>query len=154
MESKDIQKKRQQYQRIQTQISELLQKKGNFMSRLATIVSVLHHKRTYFFWTGFYLLDAGELIVGPYQGPLACQLLQKNKGVCWAAINQGKTLIVPDVEQFPDHIACDSRSKSEVVVPLKNKNNEIIGVLDVDSTALNSFDEIDGEFLTAIVNMI
>lgn len=120
---------------------------------MATIAAVLHQKMDYFFWTGFYLLRDGELIVGPYQGPLACIKLQKDTGVCWAGINQNRTLIVPDVQQFPGHIACDSRSQSEMVVPLKNLNDEIIGVLDVDSKDLNSFDEVDARWLERILSL-
>jgi GAF domain-containing protein len=107
-----------------------------------------------FFWTGYYLLHEGELIVGCYQGPLACQVLEKNRGVCWAAIQQQKTIIVPDVNQFPGHIACDSRSKSEIAVPLKDTRGNVRGVLDVDSQLLNNFDETDATWLEKIVNMI
>ncbi len=121
---------------------------------MVTLLAVLHHKMDYFFWTGFYLLQDGKLQVGPYQGSLACINLAKDSGVCWAAINSKKTVIVEDVEAFPGHIACDSRSKSEVVVPLKNQNNEIIGVLDVDSSELNSFDEIDVLWLEKIVGLV
>ena len=121
---------------------------------MVTLLAVLHHKMDYFFWIGFYLLQDGKLQVGPYQGSLACINLAKDSGVCWAAINSKKTVIVEDVEAFPGHIACDSRSKSEVVVPLKNQNNEIIGVLDVDSSELNSFDEIDVLWLEKIVGLV
>jgi GAF domain-containing protein len=107
-----------------------------------------------FFWTGFYLLKDGELIVKSYQGPVACQVLEKNTGVCWAGVNQQKTIIVPDVHKFPGHIACDSRSKSEIVVPLKDNENRIIGVLDVDSTLINAFDPIDAEFLEKILSLL
>ena len=106
-----------------------------------------------FFWTGFYLLDDGELIVGPYQGSLACIKLKKNTGVCWAGVNLGETVIVADVHEFPGHIACDSRSNSEIVVPLKDKNGKIIGVLDVDSKELGSFDEVDAVWLEKIIKI-
>lgn len=121
---------------------------------MSTIAAVLHQKMDYFFWTGFYLLDKGELIVGPYQGSLACIKLKKDTGVCWAGINRGETVIVPDVHAFPGHIACDSRSKSEIVIPLRDASGKIIGVLDVDSKELNSFDEVDGEWLERIVSLI
>jgi GAF domain-containing protein len=121
---------------------------------MATAVAVLHHKMEYFFWTGFYLLQDGKLLVGPYQGPVACQELAKDKGVCWAGIHQNQTIVVPDVHQFPGHIACDSRSNSEIVVPLRNSKKEIIGVLDVDSKDLGSFDEIDAKWLEKIVELI
>jgi GAF domain-containing protein len=121
---------------------------------MATITAVLHHKMDYFYWTGFYLLDDGELIVGPYQGSLACIKLKKNAGVCWAGINTGKTVVVPDVHLFPGHIACDSRSNSEIVVPVRNIKGVIIGVLDVDSKEYNSFDEVDAEWLERFVQLI
>ena len=121
---------------------------------MVTLLAVLHHKMDYFFWTGFYLLQDGKLQVGPYQGSLACIDLAKNSGVCWAAVNTEKTVIVEDVEAFPGHIACDSRSKSEIVVPLKNQKNEIIGVLDVDSSELNSFDETDALWLEKILGLV
>jgi len=140
--------------RLFQQLQALLTKSTDPDARMATIVAVLHHKMEYFFWTGFYLLKAGDLLVKTYQGPLACQVLQKHAGVCWAGIDQQKTIIVPDVHQFPGHIACDSRSLSEIVVPVKNLQGEITGVLDVDSKWLNSFDSTDAEWLEKIVNLI
>jgi GAF domain-containing protein len=121
---------------------------------MATVAALLHHKMPHFFWTGFYLLDKGELIVGPYQGSLACLVLEKGKGVCWAAVQRRKTVIVPDVHKFPGHIACDSRSRSELVVPLFDENREIWGVLDVDSRSLDAFSNVDKEWLEKIVRMI
>ena len=150
----DIEKKKARYGRIIDQLRDLLTKTDNPDARMATIVAVLHHKFDYFFWTGFYLLNEGELIVRSYQGPLACQVLKKNAGVCWASINQQKTIVVPDVHQFPGHIACDSRSSSEIVVPVTDKNGVILGVLDVDSENVNSFNEVDAENLEAIVRLI
>ncbi len=145
--------KEARYSRIYEQLKELLTKTDFEISRMSTIAAVLHHKMDYFFWTGFYLFINDELLVGPYQGSLACQKLEKNKGVCWAGINQMKTIIVPDVHQFPGHIACDSRSNSEIVVPFY-KNNKVVGVLDVDSTKLNSFDEVDAIWLEKICKLI
>lgn len=142
------------YQRIYDQLKGLLEKPGNTLSKLATIVAVLHHKMDYFFWIGFYFLDNGELIAGPYQGPVACQLLAKDTGVCWASINQQKSLVVTNVHEFPGHIACDSRSNSEIVIPLRNINGELIGVLDVDSKDLASFDETDREGLEKILSLV
>ncbi|MEA3448329.1 MAG: GAF domain-containing protein [Bacteroidota bacterium] len=122
---------------------------------MATITAVLHHKNNQFFRTGYYLLDEkGDLMVGPYQGPLACLKLARDKGVCHAGITQEKTIIVNDVNQFPGHIACDSRSKSEIVVPLTNKNQKIVGVLDIDSDKYNSFDETDEHWLTKINSLV
>lgn len=121
---------------------------------MATITAVLHHKFDYYFWTGFYLLQEGELTVGPYQGPVACIRLKKDTGVCWAAINSKNAVVVPDVHLFPGHIACDSRSNSEIVVPLKNPKGEIVGVLDVDSKDLASFDEADKAGLERILTLV
>lgn len=150
----DAIKKRQRYERIYKQINQLLEKSNDPQARMNTVVAVLHHKFDYFFWTGFYCLVDGNLIVRNYQGPVACMELTKDTGVCWAGINQKQSILVPNVEEFPGHIACDSRSKSEVVVPLRNKENEIIGVLDVDSKDLNSFDEVDKEELEKIVALV
>jgi L-methionine (R)-S-oxide reductase len=149
-----LNKKDKKYERLFRQIEELLPKGNTAISAMASISAVLYHKIDYFFWCGFYLLEDGKLNVGPYQGPVACQELEKDKGVCWAGINRAESIVVPDVEAFPGHIACDSRSKSEVVVPLFNKQNEVVGVLDVDSKDLNSFDEIDAKWLEKIVNLI
>jgi GAF domain-containing protein len=121
---------------------------------MATIATLLFHKFDYFFWCGFYRLVQGELIVGPYQGPLACQVLAKDRGVCWASIKQGETIMVPDVRQFPGHIACDSRSRSEIVVPFRDGAGNVAGVLDVDSDRLDSFDEVDARQLEMIVALL
>ena len=151
----DRKKKAGRYQRLFNQIEELINKgSNNPLSNMATINAVLYHKMEYFFWVGFYLLQEGKLQVAAYQGPLACINLAKDSGVCWAGINQQKTILVPDVEAFPGHIACDSRSKSEIVVPVRNHEGEIVGVLDVDSESYNSFDEIDSEWLEKIIQLV
>ena len=147
-------KKAGRYSRIYEQIKGLLEPGFGPVACMATIVAVLHHKMDYFFWTGFYMLDEGKLIVASYQGPVACIQLKKDTGVCWAGINQQKTLVVPDVHNFPGHIACDSRSNSEIVVPLRNNDGVIAGILDVDSSSLNSFDEVDAEWLKKIIALI
>jgi len=148
-------KKAGRYERLFKQIKDLVDKSSNNpISTMATIVAVLHNKMDYFFWTGFYLLHDGKLQVGPYQGSLACIDLKKDSGVCWAGVNQQKTIVVQNVHDFPGHIACDSRSASEIVVPLKNSAGEIIGVMDVDSSELNSFDEADVLWLEKIVALI
>jgi GAF domain-containing protein len=151
MESK---KKEARYQRLFVQLEKLMSTCKNEEARQASIIAVLHHKMDYYFWTGFYMLVDGELIVSKYQGPVACMLLKKGNGVCWAAVNAQKSIVVPDVHHFPGHIACDSRSNSEIVIPLKNKKDEIIGVLDVDSKDLHSFDEIDRIYLEKILQLI
>ena len=121
---------------------------------MATIIAVLHHKMESFFWTGFYLLIEEKMTVQMYQGSVACQVLEKDKGVCWTAYNQKKSIIVEDVHQFPGHIACDARSKSEIVIPFRNEKGEILGVLDVDSNQVAAFDNTDAEWLEKILSLI
>lgn len=147
-------KKRERYDRLYEQLSGLMKKTPDPDARMATIVAVLHHKMEYFFWTGFYLLKDGELTVKTYQGPLACQVLEKDTGVCWAGLNSGKTVVVPDVHKFPGHIACDSRSNSEIVVPVAGPDGRVLGVLDADSESFGSFDQVDAEYLERIVRLI
>lgn len=148
-------KKEKKYERLYNQIKDLIDKSSNnSWSNMSTLIAVLHNKMPDFFWTGFYLLHDGKLQVGPYQGSLACINLAKDTGVCWAGINKKEVVIVGNVEAFPGHIACDSRSQSEIVVPLKNKNGEIIGVMDVDSREKNSFDNIDALWLEKIVSLV
>ncbi len=142
------------YERIHIQISELMQKSANRQARMASVCAILHYKLPYFFWTGFYILNNDRLIVSTYQGPVACMELNKDQGVCWAAIRSGKTIIVPDVHEFEGHIACDSRANSEIVIPIKDLQGLIIGVLDVDSESLNSFDEMDAVWLEKITSLI
>ncbi|MBT5420461.1 MAG: GAF domain-containing protein [Candidatus Cloacimonetes bacterium] len=146
-------RKIKRYKRVLIQIEELIQKATDPLARMSTIIAILHHKFDYFFWTGFYRLIDGELNVSCYQGSVACLVLEKHTGVCWTAIDEKKIQIVPDVHKFPGHIACDSRSASEIVIPIW-KNNKIVAVLDVDSKELDSFNEIDAEFLEKIVGMV
>ncbi|MHC1707159.1 MAG: GAF domain-containing protein [Bacteroidales bacterium] len=150
----ETKKKENRYERIYSQLQDLITKTTDPVSRMATISALLYHKFDYYFWCGFYRLVDGELLVGPYQGSLACQVLDKNTGVCWAGIHNAKTVIVPDVHQFPGHIACDSRSNSEIVVPYFDCEGKIAGVLDVDSKDFNSFDITDSEWLEKIVLLI
>ena len=146
--------KAKRYQHIYTQLQELMHKSKDVDARMCSIAAVLHHKMENFFWTGFYCLNNGKLIVKTYQGPVACMELKENTGVCWAVINSKKSIIVEDVEKFPGHIACDSRSKSEIVLPLYNKNAQIIGVLDIDSKKLAAFDTIDALLLEKILTLL
>jgi GAF domain-containing protein len=147
-------KKEGRYSRIYSQLSKLVLKSNNQSARMATIIAVLHHKMEYFFWTGFYLIDDGKMTVNIYQGPVACQILEKDKGVCWAAFNKNETVVVDDVHAFPGHIACDSRSSSEIVVPFKNKAGDIIGVLDVDSSEKEACSEVDARWLEKILGLV
>ena len=151
--SMDVLKKEGRYLRIISQLEGLLTKTSDPVARMATIAAVLSHKFDYFFWCGFYMVHPDRLIVGPYQGPVACQVLQ-GTGVCLAAVNQNSSIVVPDVHQFPGHIACDSRSNSEIVVPVRSSTGQIMAVLDVDSVSFNSFDETDRIWLEKITAMV
>jgi GAF domain-containing protein len=135
--------KERRYARLKVQLDELLGKTEDPIARMATMAALLHAKLPGFSWTGFYRLVDGELIVGPYQGLVACQVLERHTGVCWAAIDRGETVVVPDVHAFPGHIACDARSRSEIVVPVRDTTGTIVAVLDVDSLRPAHFDETD-----------
>lgn len=149
----DESKKAGRYQRVITQLEGLLTKTNDPIARMATFAAVLSHKFDYFFWCGFYILHGDKLIVGPYQGPVACQVLQ-GTGVCLAVVEQNKSIVVTDVHKFPGHIACDSRSNSEIVVPVRDHEGNILAVLDVDSASFNSFDETDRTHLEIIAALI
>ena len=150
----DVEQKRARYGRVVEQLRGLFAATSDPTARMATAAAVLHAKIDGFFWTGWYLLRDGALTVGPYQGSLACLVLQPHTGVCWAAIDRGATVIVGDVHAFAGHIACDARSRSEIVVPLRDASGAIVGVLDVDSEAPARFDETDREGLEAIAALI
>jgi L-methionine (R)-S-oxide reductase len=145
---------RDRYDRIADQLSGLFAKVADPQARMASAAAVLHHKMPHFFWTGFYRLVDGDLIVGPYQGPIACMRLERHTGVCWAGVDRGEPVLVADVHAFPGHIACDSRSQSEVVIPVRDATGAIVGVLDVDSDKPNAFSQVDVDGLTAIVGLI
>ncbi len=144
----------QRYARIREQLRELLLKTDDPVARMATVAAVLHHKMPHFFWTGFYRLLDGQLIVGPYQGPVACAVLPGPEGVCWACVRRAESILVPDVHAFPGHVACDARSKSEVVVPLRDRDGRVTGVLDVDSDKIAAFTAEDVSGLEAIVTLM
>jgi len=146
--------KSKRYQRIYKQIEELLLKCDDTEARMCSIVAILHHKMQGFFWTGFYCLRNDKLIVRNYQGPVACMELKKGRGVCWTGIQHNQSIIVDDVEKFPGHIACDSRSKSEIVIPWRDKTGKPIGVLDIDSKELSNFDETDVIWLEKIIGLL
>jgi GAF domain-containing protein len=145
---------RDRYARIASQLAPLFAKVTDPQARMASAAALLHHKMPHFFWTGFYRLVDGDLIVGPYQGPIACLLLERHSGVCWAGVDRGEPVLVADVSAFPGHIACDSRSQSEVVVPLRDAAGTIVGVLDVDSDKPHAFTQDDVDGLVRIVGMI
>jgi len=150
----DSEKKAGRYGRIINQLTELILKTTDPQARMCTAVAVLHHKMENFYWTGFYRLVDGELTVTTYQGSLACLVLKKHTGVCWAAIDRAQTVIVDDVHQFPGHIACDSRSNSEIVIPVRDESGNICMVLDVDSAEFANFDQTDADYLEQICSMI
>lgn len=147
-------KKRRRYSRLTDQLSGLLVKTDDRLARMATVAALLHHKMDGFFWTGFYILRNQKLVVGPYQGPVACQELEYGKGVCWASVLEKRTVVVENVHEFPGHIACDARSKSEIVVPVRDKAGDIIAVLDVDSADYSNFDDTDAVELEKIIDLI
>lgn len=141
--------KQEQYEALIPQIKGLLEGEEDLVANLANVAAALKEQFKWF-WVGFYLVKKDELVLGPFQGPVACTRIKKGRGVCGTSWAQAKTLIVPDVEKFPGHIACSSLSRSEIVVPLIS-NNEVVGVLDVDSEHLDQFDETDQQFLEQIV---
>ena len=144
--------KTEKYQTLLPQIKSLIEGENDLIANLANISAAL--KETFgFFWVGFYLVKEDELVLGPFQGPIACTRIRLGKGVCGTAWKEARTLIVPDVEQFPGHIACSSDSKSEIVVPILQQS-EVIGVLDIDSDELDSFDTIDARYLEEICTYI
>jgi L-methionine (R)-S-oxide reductase len=144
--------KEEQYQSLIPQIQGLLTGEDDLIANLANVCAALKEQFSWL-WVGFYMVKNDELVLAPFQGPVACTRITKGRGVCGAAWQQAVTLIVPNVEAFPGHIACSSLSKSEIVVPLF-KNKEVVGVLDVDSVELNTYDEVDRLYLEKIVALI
>jgi GAF domain-containing protein len=144
--------KQEQYEALIPQIAGLLQGENNLIANLANISAALKEQFNWW-WVGFYWIHDDELVLGPFQGPVACTRIKKGRGVCGSTWEKGATIIVDDVEKFPGHIACSSASKSEIVVPVFDKGN-IVGVLDVDSAHLSDFDEIDQLYLEKIVGLI
>ncbi|MHA3772502.1 GAF domain-containing protein [Verrucomicrobiota bacterium sgz303538] len=142
------------YIELAREIAAVLEGEPNRVARMATVASMLSDAFEQFFWTGFYVVDpdrSEELVVGPYQGTLGCLRISFGKGVCGTAAATREVQIVPDVHAFPGHIACDSRSNSEIVVPVFDPDAKLIGVLDVDSTDFGAFDETDAELLSRIL---
>ena len=144
--------KQEQYQSLLPQIKGLLDGETDLVANLANTVAALKEQFGWF-WTGFYIVKNNELVLGPFQGPVACTRIRKGKGVCGSSWAEALTLIVPDVEKFPGHIACSSLSKSEIVVPVI-RNGEVIAVLDVDSDQLDQFYATDQYYLEQIVDLI
>jgi L-methionine (R)-S-oxide reductase len=144
--------KAEQYQSLVPQIEGLLYGETDLIANLANVAAALKEQFKWF-WVGFYLVKNGELVLGPFQGPVACTRIAKGRGVCGTSWAEAKTLVVPDVDAFPGHIACSSLSRSEIVVPLF-KDGEVWAVLDVDSEELDQFDETDAKYLEQIVKLL
>ena len=141
--------KSERYASLAKQIASVIQGETDIVSVMANTAAILHSEM-HFWWTGFYRVIGGELVLGPFQGPVACSRIPKGRGVCGRAWAQDQTLVVPDVEEFPGHIACSSASRSEIVVPVRF-GGEVVAVLDIDSERLATFDEVDAEWLEKIV---
>lgn len=140
--------KEEKYRELLPQLRGLVESESDLIANLANLSAAI--KQTFgFFWVGFYLVKEDELVLGPFQGPIACTRIRLGRGVCGTAWKETRTLIVPDVEQFPGHIACSSESKSEIVVPII-RGGKVVGVLDIDSDTLDSFDEVDARYLEEV----
>ena len=144
--------KAEQYQSLIPQIKGLLEGETDLVANMANVVAALKEQFGWF-WVGFYVVKQNELVLAPFQGPVACTRIKKGRGVCGTSWAEAKTLIVPDVEKFPGHIACSSLSKSEIVVPVI-RNNEVVAVLDVDASEYDQFDTTDQQYLEEIVNLV
>ena len=141
------------YQLLVKQVESLIEGEDNTVGQLANAAAILHETMKWW-WTGFYLVKDGELQLGPFQGPIACYRIKSGRGVCGTAWQQDRTIVVPDVEQFPGHIACSSESRSEIVVPLHGQDGSVAGVLDIDSRELATFDDVDAHWLQHIARVI
>lgn len=144
--------KRERYEALLPQIKAVIEDENDLIANMANVAAMLHETFG-FWWTGFYRVVGEELVLGPFQGPMACTRIKKGRGVCGTAWQQEETQVVPDVDKFPGHIACSSLSRSEIVVPVR-QGEDIIAVLDIDSAELNTFDHTDRHFLEEIVSML
>ena len=138
--------KEKKYEALLAQVESLCEGEKDTIAKMANVAALLHQEFG-FWWTGFYRVVGGELILGPFQGPLACMHIGYGRGVCGTAWKERRTVVVPDVEEFPGHIACSSESRSEIVVPVFDDKKEITAVLDIDSRELGTFDEVDARWL-------
>lgn len=146
--------KQETYEQLLQQIAALIEGETDETSVLANVSAALHEAFAQFFWTGFYLVRQNELRLGPFQGTVACMHIQHGRGVCGTAWAEALTQVVPDVEQFPGHIACSSLSRSEIVVPIMNNAHRVVGVLDIDSKELAAFDDTDRHYLERLCAML
>ena len=144
----------ERYRELYPQLQSLISRESNLIANLANTAAALRQAFG-FFWVGFYLVEGDELVLGPFQGDIACTRIARGRGVCGTSWQTGKTLVVPDVEAFPGHIACSSSSRSEIVVPLRDISGEIVGVLDIDSDRLADFsEEVDSPALERIAELL
>lgn len=144
--------KSEKYEALYPQIESVVSAEADAVANMANVASMIHETFG-FWWTGFYRVIDNMLVLGPFQGPMACTRIKKGRGVCGTAWAEDRTQVVPDVDQFPGHIACSSASRSEIVVPIHNDQNEVIGVLDIDSADLNTFDETDALWLEKVAKL-
>ena len=145
--------KEEKYKALTSAISALIEGETDMTAIMSNVAAAIHQDMR-FWWTGFYRVSGGELILGPFQGPVACMHIAYGRGVCGTAWKRGATIVVPDVELFPGHIACSSESKSEIVVPLFGDDGEVFAVLDIDSERLATFDDVDSRYLEEICRMV
>jgi GAF domain-containing protein len=144
--------KTEQYENLLPQVQSVMDENADVIANMANMAAMLHETFG-FWWTGFYRVIGNELVLGPFQGPLACTRIAYGRGVCGTAWKERRTVVVPDVEQFPGHIACSAASRSEIVVPVV-RDGEVTAVLDIDSVHLDTFDQTDAEFLNRMVEML
>lgn len=144
--------KQERYEALLPQIKAVVEDEPDLIANMANVAAMLHETFG-FWWTGFYRVEGQELVLGPFQGPMACTRIKKGRGVCGTAWAEAQTQVVPDVDQFPGHIACSSASRSEIVVPIF-KEGEVIAVLDIDSAQLGTFDQTDRRYLEQVVEML
>lgn len=145
--------KEEQYQELYPQIFALIQGEDDIIASISNMMSALKYSFGWL-WVGVYFVKNSELVLGPFQGPIACTRIQLGRGVSGTSWHKKETIIVPDVNKFPDHIICNAASKSEIVIPVFNTDNDVALILDVDSNKLNDFDKIDEEYLSKIINLI
>ena len=145
--------KEEKYQLLVSQIASLIDGEKDMIAVMSNVAAAIHQTMG-FWWTGFYRVIGDELLLGPFQGPIACMHIPYGKGVCGTAWQRAKTIVVPDVEQFPGHIACSSESKSEIVVPVFGRDGKVMAVLDIDSEHLATFDDIDRKYLEEICQLM
>ena len=152
--SEDITSLEEKYKLLIKQLRELLNRNDHELSNLSNLTSALNQTFNKISWVGFYIYDKEKLYLGPFQGKVACTIIEIGNGVCGTAAAKKETIVVPDVDKFPGHIACDSESKSEIVLPIINKDGELFGVLDLDSSEYNSFNETDKIYLEEICKLL